>query len=123
MLYKGNPFIHGWMKYVVIVRMSTHFQLCKLTSFQVVFNYFQNLNFPPTHCHHYYMSYHPFIHIIWHIKSFIHIIRHIKHSFILFGTLNHSFILYATLNHSFILYATLNHSFILYATLNPSIHN
>ncbi len=46
MLYKGNPLIHGWMKYVVIVGMSTNFQLCKLTSFQIVFNYNSNFEFP-----------------------------------------------------------------------------
>jgi hypothetical protein len=46
MLYKGNLFIHGWMKYVVIVRMLTNFQLRKLTLFQVVFNYNSNFEFP-----------------------------------------------------------------------------
>jgi hypothetical protein len=46
MLYKGNPFIHGWMKYVVIVGISTSFQLCQLTLFQVVFNYNSNFEFP-----------------------------------------------------------------------------
>jgi hypothetical protein len=73
MLYKGNPFIHGWMKYVVIVGMSTNFQLCKLTSFQVVFNYNSNFEFP-----------------IKHIVTIV--ICHTIHSSILFGTLNHSFI-------------------------------
>ncbi len=46
MLHKGNPFIHEWMKNVVIVEMSTNFQLCKLTSFQVVFNYNSKFEFP-----------------------------------------------------------------------------
>jgi hypothetical protein len=46
MLYKGSPFIHGWMKYVVIVGMLTNFQLCKLTSFQVIFDYNSNFEFP-----------------------------------------------------------------------------
>jgi len=46
MLYKGSPFIHGWMKYVVIVGMSNNFQLCKLTSFQVVFKYNLKFEFP-----------------------------------------------------------------------------
>jgi hypothetical protein len=56
MLYKGNPFIHGWMQYVVIARMLTNFQLCKLTSFQVIFNYNSKFEFhantlPPLLCH------------------------------------------------------------------------
>jgi hypothetical protein len=46
MLHKGSPFIHEWMKYVVIVGMSTNFQLCKLTLFQVVFNYNSKFEFP-----------------------------------------------------------------------------
>jgi hypothetical protein len=46
MLYKGSPFIHGWMKYVVIIGMLINFQLRKLTSFQVVFNYNSNFEFP-----------------------------------------------------------------------------
>jgi hypothetical protein len=46
MLYKGSPFIHSWMKYVVIVGMLTNFQLCKLTSFQVIFNYNLQFEFP-----------------------------------------------------------------------------
>jgi hypothetical protein len=45
MLYKSNPFIHGQMKYVVIVGMSTNFQLCKLTLLQVVFNYNSKFEF------------------------------------------------------------------------------
>ncbi len=31
---------------MVIVGMSTNFQLCKLTSFQIVFNYNSNFEFP-----------------------------------------------------------------------------
>jgi hypothetical protein len=46
---------------VVIVGMLTNFQLCKLTSFQVVFNYNSNFEFPTNSCHHCYMSYDPFI--------------------------------------------------------------
>ncbi len=46
MLYKGSPFIHGWMKYVVIIGMLINFQLRKLTSFQVVFNYNSKFEFP-----------------------------------------------------------------------------
>ncbi len=46
MLYKGNLFIHGWMKYVVIVGMSIKFQICNLASFQVVFNYNSNFKCP-----------------------------------------------------------------------------
>jgi len=82
MLYKGNPFIHGWMKYVVIVGMSTNFQLCKLTSFQVVFNYNSKFEFPANalppmlyvkqFIHPYYLAHliiHSFIHTICHIKS------------------------------------------------------
>jgi hypothetical protein len=45
-LYKDSPIIHRWMKYVVVVEMSTNFQLCKLTSFQVIFNYNSKFEFP-----------------------------------------------------------------------------
>jgi hypothetical protein len=46
MLYKCSHFIHRWMKYVVIIGTSTDFQLCKLTLFQVVFNYNLKFEFP-----------------------------------------------------------------------------
>jgi hypothetical protein len=78
-LYKGNPFIHGWMKYVIVVGMSTNFQLCKLTLFQIVFNYNSNFESPTN-------TLPPLLYAIP------------SHSSIFFGTLNHSFILYATLN-------------------------
>jgi hypothetical protein len=69
MLYKGSPFIHGWMKYVVIIGMLTNFQLCKLTLFQVVFNYNSNFGFPTNTLPP--LLYVIFINIIWHIESFI----------------------------------------------------
>jgi hypothetical protein len=60
MLYKGSPFIRGWMKYVVIIEMSTNFQLCKLTLYQVVFNYNSKFEFLANTLLYVILSIHPY---------------------------------------------------------------